>query len=81
MILLIKIRTFLKKIDSYLEKYKFARRFKGLMHMSSAIPWVGTPGYLYRMWGFNRGIDMLSPRDSRDNLKNFNTYDPKPQGD
>ena len=24
---LIKIRTFLKKIDSYLEKYKFARRF------------------------------------------------------
>ena len=27
---LIKIRTFLKKIDSYLEKYKFARRFKGL---------------------------------------------------
>ena len=27
---LIKIRTFLKKIDSYLEKYKFARRLKGL---------------------------------------------------
>ena len=27
---LIKIRTFLKKIDSYLGKYKFARRFKGL---------------------------------------------------
>ena len=27
---LIKIRTFLKKIDSYLEKYKFARRFEGL---------------------------------------------------
>ena len=26
----IKIRTFLKKIDSYLEKYKFARRFEGL---------------------------------------------------
>ena len=26
---LIKIRTFLKKID-YLEKYKFARRFEGL---------------------------------------------------
>ena len=26
---LIKIRTFLKKIDSYLEKYKFARRFEG----------------------------------------------------
>ena len=25
---LIKIRTFLKKIDSYLEKYKFARRFE-----------------------------------------------------
>ena len=25
-----KIRTFLKKIDSYLEKYKFARRFEGL---------------------------------------------------
>ena len=24
------IRTFLKKIDSYLEKYKFARRFEGL---------------------------------------------------
>ena len=24
---LIKIRTFLKKIDSYLEKYKFVRRF------------------------------------------------------
>ena len=24
---LIKIRTFLKKIDSYLEKYKLARRF------------------------------------------------------
>ena len=30
MILLIKIRTFLKKIDSYLEKCKFARRFEGL---------------------------------------------------
>ena len=27
---LIKIRTFLRKIDSYLEKYKFARRFEGL---------------------------------------------------
>ena len=27
---LIKIRTFLNKIDSYLEKYKFARRFEGL---------------------------------------------------
>ena len=27
---LTKIRTFLKKIDSYLEKYKFARRFEGL---------------------------------------------------
>ena len=27
---LIKIRTSLKKIDSYLEKYKFSRRFKGL---------------------------------------------------
>ena len=27
---LIKIGTFLKKIDSYLEKYKFARRFEGL---------------------------------------------------
>ena len=27
---LIKITTFLKKIDSYLEKYKFARRFEGL---------------------------------------------------
>ena len=27
---LIKIRTFLKKIDSYLEKHKFARRFEGL---------------------------------------------------
>ena len=27
---LIKIRTFLKKIESYLEKYKFARRFEGL---------------------------------------------------
>ena len=27
---LIKIRTFLKKIDSYLEKYEFARRFEGL---------------------------------------------------
>ena len=27
---LIKIRTFLKKVDSDLEKYKFARRFKGL---------------------------------------------------
>ena len=26
----IEIRTFLKKIDSYLEKYKFARRFEGL---------------------------------------------------
>ena len=26
----IKIRTFLKKIDSNLEKYKFARRFEGL---------------------------------------------------
>ena len=26
---LIKIRTFLKKIDSNLEKYKFARRFEG----------------------------------------------------
>ena len=26
----IKIRTFLKKIDSYLEKYRFARRFEGL---------------------------------------------------
>ena len=26
----IKIRTFLKKIDSYLEKYKFARLFEGL---------------------------------------------------
>ena len=24
------IRPFLKKIDSYLEKYKFARRFEGL---------------------------------------------------
>ena len=29
---LIKIRTFLKKIDSYLEKYEFARRFEGLRH-------------------------------------------------
>ena len=27
---LIKIRTFLRKIDTYLEKYKFARRFEGL---------------------------------------------------
>ena len=27
---LIKIRTFLKKIDPYLEKYKFARRFEGV---------------------------------------------------
>ena len=27
---LIKIRTFPKKIDSYLENYKFARRFEGL---------------------------------------------------
>ena len=27
---LIKIRTFLNKIDSYLEKYKLARRFEGL---------------------------------------------------
>ena len=27
---LIKITTFLKKIDSFLEKYKFARRFEGL---------------------------------------------------
>ena len=27
---LIKITTFLKKIDSHLEKYKFARRFEGL---------------------------------------------------
>ena len=27
---LIKIRTFLKKIGSYLDKYKFARRFDGL---------------------------------------------------
>ena len=27
---LIKIRTFLKKIYSNLEKYKFARRFEGL---------------------------------------------------
>ena len=27
---LIKIRTFLNKIDSYLEKYKFARHFEGL---------------------------------------------------
>ena len=26
---LIKIRTFPKKIDSYLGKYKFARRFEG----------------------------------------------------
>ena len=26
----IKIRTFLGKIDSYLKKYKFARRFEGL---------------------------------------------------
>ena len=26
---LIKIRTFLRKIDSYFEKYKFARRFEG----------------------------------------------------
>ena len=30
LIFLIKIRTFLKKIDSYLEKYKFERRFEGL---------------------------------------------------
>ena len=27
---LIKIKTFLKKIEFYLEKYKFARRFEGL---------------------------------------------------
>ena len=27
---LIEIRTFLRKIDSYLEKYKFATRFEGL---------------------------------------------------
>ena len=27
---LINIRTFLRKIDSYLEKYKFERRFEGL---------------------------------------------------
>ena len=27
---LIKIRTFLRKIESYLAKYKFARRFEGL---------------------------------------------------
>ena len=26
----IKIRTFLRKIDSYFKKYKFARRFEGL---------------------------------------------------
>ena len=28
---LIKIGTFLTKIDYYLEKYKFARRFEGLL--------------------------------------------------
>ena len=28
---LIKIRTFLKKIDSYLEKYEFTRRFERLI--------------------------------------------------
>ena len=33
----IKIRTFLRKIDSYLEKYKFARRFEGLRHFLRAI--------------------------------------------
>ena len=27
---LILIKTFLRKIDSYLEKHKFARRFEGL---------------------------------------------------
>ena len=27
---LTKIRTFLRKIDSHLEKHKFARRFEGL---------------------------------------------------
>ena len=27
---LIKIRIFLKKVESHLEKYKFARRFEGL---------------------------------------------------
>ena len=27
---LIKIRTFIKKIDPYLGKYRFARRFEGL---------------------------------------------------
>ena len=27
---LFKIRTFLRKIDSYLEKYKFAKRSEGL---------------------------------------------------
>ena len=27
---LIRIRTFLRKTDSYLEKHKFARRFEGL---------------------------------------------------
>ena len=27
---LIKIRTFLRRTDSYLEKYKFARRLEGL---------------------------------------------------
>ena len=31
---LIKIRTFLRKIDSYLEKYKFARRFEGLIDLT-----------------------------------------------
>ena len=27
---ILKLELFLKKIDSYLEKYKFARRFEGL---------------------------------------------------
>ena len=31
---LIKIRTFLRKIDSYLQKYKFARRFEGLIDLT-----------------------------------------------
>ena len=29
---LFRIRTFFRKIDSYLKKYKFARRVRGLRH-------------------------------------------------
>ena len=50
---LIKIRTFLKKIDSYLEKYEFARRFEGLKTWPNFLKFCTAIKNLANFWTAN----------------------------